>query len=129
MAFLTGEITQNTPIAQGDFRGMVPWFAPDNRPGKLALVAVVKEWARKKDATPAQIALAWLMAQEPWIVPIPGTTKMPHMRDNIGADAVHFTPDEFKELNAALARTPVHGARLPAMVLSLSGVEAPAKEK
>jgi aryl-alcohol dehydrogenase-like predicted oxidoreductase len=129
MAFLTGEITQNTPIAQGDFRGMVPWFAPDNRPGNLALVAVVKEWARKKDATPAQIALAWLMAQEPWIVPIPGTTKMPHMRDNIGADAVHFTPDEFKELNAGLARTPVHGARLPAMVLSLSGVEAPAKEK
>jgi aryl-alcohol dehydrogenase-like predicted oxidoreductase len=129
MAFLTGDITQNTPIAQGDFRGMVPWFAPDNRPGNLALVAVVKEWARKKDATPAQIALAWLMAQEPWIVPIPGTTKMPHMLDNIGADAMHFTPDEFKELNAALARTPVHGARLPAMVLSLSGVEAPAKEK
>jgi aryl-alcohol dehydrogenase-like predicted oxidoreductase len=129
MAFLTGDITQNAPIAQGDFRGMVPWFAPDNRPGNLALVAVVKEWARKKDATPAQIALAWLMAQEPWIVPIPGTTKMPHMLNNIGADAVHFTPDEFKEMNAALARTPVHGARLPAMVLSLSGVEAPAKEK
>jgi aryl-alcohol dehydrogenase-like predicted oxidoreductase len=129
MAFLAGAIDQNTPIGQGDFRGMVPWFAPENRPGNLALVAVVKEWARKKDATPAQIALAWLMAQEPWIVPIPGTTKMPHMLDNIGADAVQFKPDEVKELNAALARTPVQGERLPAMVLSLSGVEAPAKQK
>ncbi len=107
---------------------MVPWFAPENRQGNLALVAVVKEWAQRKQATPAQIALAWLMAQEPWIVPIPGTTKMPHMLDNNGADVVRFTPEEFGELNAALARTPVHGARLPAMVLSLSGVEAPAKQ-
>ncbi|MGA8730530.1 MAG: aldo/keto reductase [Terracidiphilus sp.] len=128
MAFLTGDIDQNTPIGQGDFRGMVPWFAPENRQGNLALVAVVKEWAQRKQATPAQIALAWLMAQEPWIVPIPGTTKMPHMLDNNGADVVRFTPEEFGELNAALARTPVHGARLPAMVLSLSGVEAPAKQ-
>ena len=129
MAFLTGDIDQNTPIGQGDFRGMVPWFAPENRPGNLALVAVVKEWARRKQATPAQIALAWLMAQEPWIVPIPGTTKMPHMLDNIGADAVRFTPGEVRQLNAALLHTPVHGARLPGMVLSLSGVEAPIKQK
>jgi aryl-alcohol dehydrogenase-like predicted oxidoreductase len=129
MAFLTGDINQSTPIAQGDFRGMVPWFAPENRAGNLALVAQVKEWAKRKEATPAQIALAWLMAQEPWIVPIPGTTKMPHTLDNIGADAVRFTPDEVKELNAALARTPVHGARLPAMLLSLSGVEATAKQE
>jgi len=129
MALLTGAIDQNTPIGRGDFRAMVPWFAPENRPGNLALVAVVKDWARRKDATPAQIALAWLMAQEPWIVPIPGTTKMPHMLDNIGADTVRFTPEELRELNAALVRTPVHGARLPPMVLSLSGVEAPAKQK
>jgi len=129
MAFLTGAIDQNTRFEQGDFRGMVPWFAPENRPGNLALVAIVKEWARRKQATPAQIALAWLMAQEPWIVPIPGTTKMPHLLDNIGADAVRFTPEELRELNAALRRTPVHGARLPAMVLSLSGVEAPRKQQ
>jgi aryl-alcohol dehydrogenase-like predicted oxidoreductase len=129
MAFLTGAIDQNTVLQQGDFRGMVPWFAPENRPGNLALVAVVKDWARRKAATPAQIALAWLMAQEPWIVPIPGTTKMPHMLDNSGADAVRFTPAEMQELNTALALTPVHGARLPAMVLSLSGVEAPPKQK
>jgi len=129
MAFLTGAIDQNTKFEQGDFRGMVPWFAPENRSGNLALVEVVKEWARRKGATPAQIALAWLLAQEPWIVPIPGTTKMPHLLDNVGADAIRFTSEEIRELNAALLRTPVHGARLPAMVLSLSGAEAPAKQR
>ncbi len=128
MAFLTGAIDQNTRFQRGDFRAMVPWFAPENRPGNLAIVEVVKQWARRKDATPAQIALAWLMAQEPWIVTIPGTTKMPHMLDNNGADGVSFTSGEIREFNAALARTPVHSARLPPMVLSLSGVEAPVKQ-
>ena len=128
MAFLTGAIDQNSQFQRGDFRAMVPWFAPENRTGNLALVAVVKEWAHRKGATPAQIALAWLMAQEPWIVPIPGTTKMPHMLDNNGADTVSFTSGERREFNAALVRTPVHGARLPAGVLSLSGAEAPAKQ-
>ena len=128
MAFLTGAIDQNTQFARGDFRGMVPWFAPDNRAGNLAIVALVKEWAQRKGATPAQIALAWLSAQQTWIVPIPGTTKMPHLLDNLGADAVRLTPEEFRHLNAALAGTPVHGARLPAGVLRLSGVEAPVKE-
>jgi aryl-alcohol dehydrogenase-like predicted oxidoreductase len=124
MAFLTGDISESTTIQRGDFRGMVPWFAPANRPGNLKLVAVVKEWAVRKNATPAQIALAWLMAQQPWIVPIPGTTKMPHLLDNIGADSVRLTPDEERELTAAIDRVPVQGARLPAGVLSLSGVEA-----
>lgn len=128
MAFLTGDIDQNTQFTRGDFRAMVPWFAPENRAGNLAIVALVREWARRKGATPAQIALAWLSAQEPWIVPIPGTTKMPHLLDNCGADAVRFTPGEVRELNAALGRTPIHGARLPAGVLRLSGVEAPPKQ-
>jgi aryl-alcohol dehydrogenase-like predicted oxidoreductase len=128
MAYLTGDIDQNTTLKQGDFRAMVPWFAPDNRAGNVAIVALVKEWARRKGATPAQIALAWLSTQQPWIVPIPGTTKMPHLLDNLGADAVRFTPEEVRELNAALARTPVHGARLPAGVLRLSGIEAPPKQ-
>ncbi len=127
MGFLTGTIDQNTQLERGDFRAIVPWFAPENRPGNLALVAVINEWARRKRATPAQISLAWLSAQEPWIVTIPGTTKMPHMLDNNGADDVSFTATEMQEFNTALARNPVHGARLPAMVLSLSGVEAPAK--
>lgn len=125
MAFLTGAIDRNTQFARGDFRGMVPWFSPDNRSGNLAIVALVKEWAQRKRATPAQIALAWLSAQQPWIVPIPGTTKMPHLLDNLGADVVRFTLEELRQLNIALARTPVHGARLPAGILRLSGVEAP----
>ena len=128
MAFLTGDIDQNTTLQRGDFRAMVPWFAPDNRAGNIAVVALVKEWARRKGAPTAQIALAWLLAQRPWIVPIPGTTKMPHLLDNLGAEAVRFTPGEIRELNAALARTPVQGARLPAGVLRLSGVEAPPKQ-
>jgi aryl-alcohol dehydrogenase-like predicted oxidoreductase len=129
MAFLTGAIDQTTQFTRGDFRAMVPWFAPENRPGNLALVALVEEWARRKEATPAQIALAWLSAQEPWIVPIPGTTKLPHLLDNLGAEAVRFTPEEVRELSAALLRAPVHGVRLPAGVLSLSGVEAPRKQR
>ncbi len=128
MAYLTGDIDQNTTLQRGDFRSMVPWFAPENRAGNVAIVALVKEWARRKAATPAQIALAWLLAQAPWVVPIPGTTKMPHLLDNLGAGAVRFTPAEIRELNAAVARTRVHGARLPAGVLRLSGVEAPPKQ-
>lgn len=128
MAFLTGDIDQKTELQRGDFRGMVPWFAAENRPANLAIVALVKEWARRKGATAAQIALAWLMAQEPWIVPIPGTTKMAHMLDNNGAASVRFTSEEMHEIQTALAQMPVHGARLPAGVLSLSGVEAPAKQ-
>ena len=128
MAFLTGAIDQNTRFERGDFRAAVPWFAPGNRPPNLVLVALVKEWARRKGATPSQIALAWLMAQKPWIVAIPGTTKMPHLLDNLGAVAVRFTPGEVRELNDAVAGIPIHGARLPAGVLALSGVEAPAKQ-
>jgi aryl-alcohol dehydrogenase-like predicted oxidoreductase len=128
MAFLTGEIDQNTVLQRGDFRGMVPWFSPENRSANLAIVTLVKEWARRKGSTPAQIALAWLLAQQPWVVPIPGTTKLPHLADNLGADAVRFMREEIQELNAALVSTPVHGARLPSGLLRLSGVEAPAKQ-
>ncbi len=129
MGFLTGGIGLETSFQRGDFRGMAPWFTPENRPHNLKLVEVVQNWARRKGATPAQIALAWVMAQDPCVVPIPGTTKMAHLLDNLGADGVRFTPKELAELNAALDRVPVHGARLPAGILSLSGVEAPAKAK
>jgi aryl-alcohol dehydrogenase-like predicted oxidoreductase len=95
---------------------------------RVAIVALAKEWARRKGSTPAQIALAWPLAQEPWVVPIPGTTGMPHLLDNLGADPVRIMPAEIRELNAAAARTPVHGARLPAGVLRLSGVEAPPRQ-
>jgi aryl-alcohol dehydrogenase-like predicted oxidoreductase len=128
MGFLTGTIDQETSFERGDFRGSVPWFTPENRPQNMAVVALVREWARRKGATPAQISLAWLMAQKPWIVPIPGTTKMPHLLDNLGGGAVRFTPEEVRELNGALARVPIHGARLSAGLLRLSGVEAAPKQ-
>ena len=87
MQFLTGWIDANTRFAPGDIRGVESRFSPENLPHNLALVDLVKSWAERKQATPAQIALAWLMAQKPWIVPIPGTTQMAHMLENIGAAA------------------------------------------
>ena len=94
---------------------------------KSKLVQLVKKWAEREQATPAQIALAWLMAQKPWIVPIPGTTQMPHLLENIGADSIKFTPEEITELNRSLSVLKIQGARLPEAVLQFSGVEAPVK--
>jgi aryl-alcohol dehydrogenase-like predicted oxidoreductase len=128
VGFLAGAIDANTRFADGDIRKVEPRFAPENLPHNLALVALVRRWAERKRATPAQIALAWLMAQKPWIVPIPGTTQMAHMLDNIGASGVRFTPPELAELNAAVSRIQIIGERLPASVLVFSGVEAPPKK-
>jgi aryl-alcohol dehydrogenase-like predicted oxidoreductase len=125
--FLTGAIDANTRFAAGDIRGAETRFAPDNLSKNLALVKLAKEWADRKNAAPGQIALAWLIAQKPWIVPIPGTTEMAHMVQNAGASSIAFTPEEFKELNAAVADIHVQGQRLPDGVLALSGVEAPPK--
>lgn len=128
VGFLTGAIDANTRFAQGDIRGYEFRFSPENLPHNLALVEMLKRWAERKRATPAQIALAWLMAQKPWIVPIPGTTQMAHMLENIGAVDVRFTPAELAELNGAVSAVEVRGARLPAQVLVFSGVEAPPKK-
>jgi len=125
--FLTGWIDANTRFAPGDIRGIESRFSPENLPHNLALVDLVKRWAERKNATPAQIALAWLMAQKPWIVPIPGTTQMAHMLDNNGAAAVRFTPAELAELNASVSAIQIRGQRLPDQVLVFSGVEAPPK--
>jgi aryl-alcohol dehydrogenase-like predicted oxidoreductase len=125
VGFLTGAIDQRTRFAEGDIRAIEMRFSPDNREANLALVTLLKDWAVKKKATPAQIALAWLMAQKPWIVPIPGTTQMPHLLENIGATSVRFTATEIGELNAAVAAIEVRGQRLPDAVLAFSGVEAP----
>jgi aryl-alcohol dehydrogenase-like predicted oxidoreductase len=125
--FLTGAIDANTRFAPGDIRGVESRFSPENLPHNLALVDLVKSWAKRKQAAPAQIALAWLMAQKPWIVPIPGTTQMAHMLQNIGAAAVRFTPSELSELNSAVAAIPMRGQRLPDAVQVFSGVEAPLK--
>jgi len=125
VGFLTGAIDARTRFAEGDIRGIESRFSAENLPHNLALVELVKSWAERKQATPAQIALAWLMAQKPWIVPIPGTTQMPHMLENIGAASVQFRPEEVAELSASASAIQIHGARLPETVLAFSDVEAP----
>jgi aryl-alcohol dehydrogenase-like predicted oxidoreductase len=124
---LTGWIDANTRFAPGDLRAATPRFSPENLAQNMKLVDLIKTWAKRKEATPSQIALAWLMAQKPWIVPIPGTTVMQHMLENTGAAAVRFTPGEISELNSAVSAIEVRGQRLPDAVLVFSGVEAPVK--
>jgi aryl-alcohol dehydrogenase-like predicted oxidoreductase len=126
--FLTGWIDANTRFAPGDIRGIESRFSPENLPHNLQLVALIKRWAERKHATPAQVALAWLMAQKPWIVPIPGTTQMAHMVENSSAADLRFTSSELTELNAGVRAIEVRGARLPDQVLVFSGVEAPPKK-
>jgi len=126
--FLTGAIDENTRFAPGDIRGMEPRFSSENLKHNMDLVKLVQQWGERKNAAPGQIALAWLMAQKPWIVPIPGTTQMAHMIQNVGATSVVFTPDEIKELNAAVSSIQIQGKRLPDGIIALSGVEAPAKK-
>jgi aryl-alcohol dehydrogenase-like predicted oxidoreductase len=128
VGFLTGAIDANTRFAPGDIRGVESRFSPENLPHNLALVALVKRWAERKRSTPGQIALAWLMAQKPWIVPIPGSTQMAHMLDNIGATDVQFTSSEIAELNRDVSAIEIRGARLPDQVLVFSGVEAAPKK-
>jgi aryl-alcohol dehydrogenase-like predicted oxidoreductase len=125
VGFLTGAIDANTRFAPGDIRGVESRFSPENLQHNLALVELGKRWAERKRATPGQIALAWLLAQKPWIVPIPGTTQMAHMLENVGAADVRFTPTEVAELNGAVSAIQIRGARLPEQVQVFSGVEAP----
>jgi aryl-alcohol dehydrogenase-like predicted oxidoreductase len=127
MGFLAGTITTTSRFEQRDFRASVPRFAPDVLPANMALVEMVKAWAARKSATPAQIALAWLLAQKPWIVPIPGTTNVTHLEENVAAATISFSADELKALNAAVAAIPIQGARLSPPVLAATGVEAPPK--
>jgi len=126
--FMTGWIDANTRFATGEIRGVEPRFSPENLAHNLQLVALLKSWAERKHTTPAGIALAWLMAQKPWIVPIPGTTQMAHVLENIGAAEVQFSSSEIAELNTAVRAIEVRGARLPEQVLVFSGVEAPPKK-
>lgn len=128
VGFLTGAIDTETRFAPGDIRGTEGRFSPENLPNNLALVELAKKWALQKSATPAQISLAWLLGQKPWIVPIPGTTQMAHMLENNGGDNVHFTANELTIFNTELAKIEIKGLRLPQMVLNFSGVEAPSKK-
>ena len=124
---LTGWIDADTRFAPGDLRAVTPRFSPENLAHNMPLIDLIKTWAVRKQAAPVQIALAWLLAQKPWIVPIPGTTQMAHMLESIGASNITFSPDELRELNAAVAGIDVKGERLPPAVLAFSGVEAPVK--
>ncbi|MFZ0631137.1 MAG: aldo/keto reductase [Acidobacteriaceae bacterium] len=112
--FLTGSITENTQFDPEDNRGSFPRFSPEARRANQALVDLIAAFAGKKKATSAQIALAWLLAQKPWIVPIPGTARLQRLDENIGAVAVQLTPDDLRELDAATAKIPVYGDRYPA---------------
>lgn len=125
VGFLTGAIDKNTRFADGDIRKIESRFSPESIAHNLALVALLENWAERKQATPAQIALAWLMAQKPWIVPIPGTTQMPHMLENAGSVALSFSKGELQEITAALDDITVQGERLPAVVQAYSDIEAP----
>jgi aryl-alcohol dehydrogenase-like predicted oxidoreductase len=125
VGFLTGAIDKNTRFADGDIRKIEGRFSPEHLPHNLALVEVVKTWAKRKQTAPGQIALAWLMAKQPWIVPIPGTTQMAHLLENIGASQVRFSGDELRELDQAVAAITIQGERLPEAVLVHSGREAP----
>jgi aryl-alcohol dehydrogenase-like predicted oxidoreductase len=109
--FLTGTIDENTTFDSADFRHNVPRFTPEARKANQALVDLLRTTAERKKATPAQIALAWLLAQKPWIVPIPGTTKLHRLEENIGAAAVQLTQDDLHEIDRAASRITVHGAR------------------
>lgn len=111
--FLTGWIDANTRFASGDIRGVESRFSPENLPHNLQLVELLKTWAKRKEATPGQIALAWLMAQKPWIVPIPGTTKLHRLEENIGAAEVELTPKDLREIETAASKITVQGARYP----------------
>ena len=119
--FLTGKIDQGTKFDKSDFRNIVPRFSEENRRANQAMVDVIGRFAAQKKATPAQIALAWLLAQKAWIVPIPGTTKLHRLEENIGALNVQLSPEDLRELEAAASKIPVQGARYPEELQKLVG--------
>lgn len=119
--FLTGKIDTNTEFHSTDFRNISPRFTPEARIANQVLVDLIGKVAEQKKTTPAQIALAWLLAQKPWIVPIPGTTKLHRLDENIGAVAVELTPDDLREIESAASKITVQGARLPEAVLKMTG--------
>jgi aryl-alcohol dehydrogenase-like predicted oxidoreductase len=117
--FLTGKIDEKTEFAQGDFRSTAPRFSPEARKANQALVDVLGKLAAQHKATPAQLALAWLLAQKPWIVPIPGTTKLTRLGENVGATAIELSPEDLREIEIAASQVTVQGARYPAHMQKL----------
>jgi aryl-alcohol dehydrogenase-like predicted oxidoreductase len=119
--FLTGKINEDTKFDKTDFRNIVPRFTPENRKANQAVVDLVRQIAERKKATPAQIALAWLLAQKPWIVPIPGTTKLERLEENVGAVGVELTSHDLREIDSAASKITVQGARYPEELQKLVG--------
>jgi aryl-alcohol dehydrogenase-like predicted oxidoreductase len=119
--FLTGKINEDAKFDKSDFRNILPRFTPENRKANQAVVDLLGKIAQRKKATPAQIALAWLLAQKPWIVPIPGTTKLPRLEENIGAAQIQLTPADLREIESAASEITVQGARYPEHIEQLSG--------
>jgi len=119
--FLTGKIDENTKFDSTDFRNIVPRFTQEARKANQALVDLLSKVAERKKATPAQIALAWLLAQKPWIVPIPGTTKLHRLEENLGAASVELTPDDLRDINSASSKIKVEGARYPERLEQMTG--------
>src|SRR5579863_1121607 len=119
--FLTGKIDENTTFDSTDFRNIVPRFTPEARKANQALVVLLGETGKRKQATPAQIALAWLLAQKPWIVPIPGTTKLSRLKENIGAVAVELTPGDLREIDSVASKITVQGVRYPEKLEQMTG--------
>jgi len=119
--FLTGKMDEHTTFDSSDFRQRLPRFTPEARKANRSLIALLGEIAERKQATPAQIALAWLLAQKPWIVPIPGTTKLHRLEENLGAAAIELTPDDLREIDLAASKITVQGARYPDEMEQLTG--------
>ncbi len=119
--FLTGKINENTSFDSSDFRNQIPRFTPEARRANQALVDLLRQIAERKKATPAQIALAWLLARKPWIVPIPGTTKLVRLEENIGVAAIELTPGDLREIDTTASQITVQGARYPEHIEQMSG--------
>jgi aryl-alcohol dehydrogenase-like predicted oxidoreductase len=119
--FLTGKISEDTKFDKSDFRNIVPRFSPENRKANQSVVNLLGTMAQRKKATPAQVALAWLLAQNPWIVPIPGTTKLPRLEENVGAAALELTPEDLRQIESAASKITVQGARYPEELQKLVG--------
>ena len=119
--FLTGKMDQKTKFDSSDFRNILPRFTPEALKANQALVGLLRKIAQRKKGTPAQIALAWLLAQKPWIVPIPGTTKLPRLEENLGAAAIELTHDDLREIESAAAKIAVQGARYPEHIEQMTG--------
>jgi len=119
--FLTGAINKDTQFDKNDFRNVVPRFSPENRDANQAVVDLIGRFAKQKNATPAQIALAWILAQKPWIVPIPGTTKLHRLEENLGAINVELTEDDLRELDEATSKINIQGARYPEHLQKMVG--------